>query len=128
MSDDEPPWDMQPPEPEFMPETRRSAPGPSPRPTTQARGESEPPRAEYSPPSAAAADDRYITAIKNIFNAVEVKHRARLLVEQRGATNVIRLRWTDQINARCQSTNGHSVRSPSYTYDNPSALWPERES
>jgi DNA polymerase-3 subunit gamma/tau len=72
MSDDEPPWDMQPPEPEVMPETRRSAPGPAPRPTPQARRESEPPRAEYAPPSA-VADDRYITAIKNIFNAVEVK-------------------------------------------------------
>lgn len=72
MSADEPPWDMEPPEPEVMPETRRSAPGPAPRPTTQARGTSEPPRAEYSPP-APAADDRYITAIKNIFNAVEVK-------------------------------------------------------
>ncbi|HEY8597691.1 MAG TPA: DNA polymerase III subunit gamma/tau [Thermomicrobiales bacterium] len=73
MPDDEPPWDMQPPEPEVLPETRRSAPTPSPRPTPQAHRESESPRAEYSPPSIAGADDRYITAIKNIFNAVEVK-------------------------------------------------------
>jgi len=73
MSADEPPWDMQPPEPEVMPETRRSTAASPSRPQPQARRESEPPRAEFSAPAAAAADDRYITAIKNIFNAVEVK-------------------------------------------------------
>ena len=67
---DEPPWELEPPAPEVMPETRRAAPEAAPRP--QARHEGGSPRVEQ-PQGSAALDDRYITAVKNIFNAVEVR-------------------------------------------------------
>jgi DNA polymerase-3 subunit gamma/tau len=74
---DEPPWDLEPPAEEIYPETKRNAPTPSTRPQARA---TEPAVATYEPSGTPAmnrptalADERYIMAVRNIFNAVEVK-------------------------------------------------------
>ena len=72
MPPDEPPWDYDAPAPDYDPEPRRSAPDPAPRP--QARLDNGASTGD-SPPRAlvATADERYITAVRNIFNAVEIQ-------------------------------------------------------
>ena len=68
---DEPPWDLEPPTEEIYPETKRSAPAMPGRPQARITEVSSAPR-EFSGP-AGLADERYIMAVRNIFNAVEVK-------------------------------------------------------
>jgi hypothetical protein len=72
MPPDEPPWDFDAPAPDYDPEPRRAAPDLAPRP--QARLDNGA-GAGDSPPRAlvATADERYITAVRNIFNAVEIQ-------------------------------------------------------
>ncbi len=68
---DEPPWDLEPPSEEIYPETKRNAPVPPGRP--QARVAEAPHVPHEAQRPTGLADERYIMAVKNIFNAVEVK-------------------------------------------------------
>lgn len=68
---DEPPWDLEPPSEEFHPETKRSTSTSSGRP--QARVAEAPVAPREAPHPTGPADERYIMAVRNIFNAVEVK-------------------------------------------------------
>jgi DNA polymerase-3 subunit gamma/tau len=68
---DEPPWDLEPPAQEVYPETPSTAPVLPVRP--QARAAESPAALREATRSAGLADERYIMAVRNIFNAVEVK-------------------------------------------------------
>jgi len=68
---DEPPWDLEPPAEEIYPETKRSAPVTPGRPQARVTEVASAPR-EFAGPTG-LADERYIMAVRNIFNAVEVK-------------------------------------------------------
>jgi len=68
---DEPPWDLEPPSEEVYPETQRGAPTPPGRP--QARAAEAPHVPREAQRLTGLADERYIMAVKNIFNAAEVK-------------------------------------------------------
>lgn len=68
---DEPPWDLEPPAEELYPETQRSAPTPPARPQARVTKASVAPREANRPTG--LADERYLLAVRNIFNAVEVK-------------------------------------------------------
>ena len=85
MPSDEPPWDFDAPAPDYDPEPPRAAPSPAPRPQARldngASAGDGPPRALV-----ATADERYITAVRNIFNAVEIQTDGALPVARRGAT------------------------------------------
>jgi len=68
---DEPPWDLEPPAEEIYPETQRGAPLTPGRPQARVTETSVAPRESVGPPG--LVDERYIMAVRNIFNAVEVK-------------------------------------------------------
>ena len=70
-SPDEPPWDLEPPAEEIYPETKRSAPPPPARPQARVTETPVAPREANRPTG--LADERYLMAVRNIFNAVEVK-------------------------------------------------------
>lgn len=69
---DEPPWDLEPPVSEAHPETSRPAPTAPQRPQARVT-EQGAPTYEAPRPAAALADDTYITMVRNILNAVELK-------------------------------------------------------